>query len=180
MKITTEFDLLSRHGWITSDRKAAEVLVLAGSVILLFRWKGNFAWLDPFACATEKKYQSSRRRNVATVLMREILVLYTCLFCNWPCWLLCPYTDYHKSPIVFKDTSKIWDKNLFLFHSKKTSRRLLYTNHLQCGFKPPWMTTCRNVVWFQETRPQLLLQRKICPSRYLGNVLPRANSSLWL
>lgn len=136
MKITTEFDLLSRHGWITSDRKAAEVLVLAGSVILLFRWKGNFAWLDPFACATEKKYQSSRRHNVATVLMREILVLYTCLFCNWPCWLLCPYTNYHKSPIVFKDTSKIWDKNLFLFHSKKTSRRLLYTNHLQCGFKP--------------------------------------------
>lgn len=112
MKITTEFDLLSRHGWITSDRKAAEVLVLAGSVILLFRWKGNFAWLDPFACTTEKKYQSSRRRNVATVLLREILALYTCLFCNWPCWLLCPYTDYHKSPIVFKDTSKIWDKNL--------------------------------------------------------------------
>ena len=43
MKITTEFDLLSIHGRSTSDRKAAVVIVLAGSaVIVLFPWKRNF------------------------------------------------------------------------------------------------------------------------------------------
>lgn len=42
MKIIT-FDLVSTR---TSDRKAAEVLVLAGSVVVLFSWTRNFASPD--------------------------------------------------------------------------------------------------------------------------------------
>lgn len=38
MKVTTEFDLLSSR---TSDRKAAEVFVIAGSVIVMLPRKRN-------------------------------------------------------------------------------------------------------------------------------------------
>ena len=54
MKVTTEFDLLSSR---TSDRKTAEVLVIAGSVIVMLPWKRNHK--------TEKKGTENNRHHVS-------------------------------------------------------------------------------------------------------------------